>query len=294
MRLLAALVFPYMPSLTAKILQQLNLPPSAADLTDELVAGAAYPETLVPAGHTIGTPSPLITEIKDDVIEQLRERFGGSQADRAAAAAAGASSSSSSAASKKAAAGAGGKPGKDGKKGAAAGGAVAAAGGGGKKKAEDDRPADVSRLDIRVGFINKAWRHPDADSLYVEEIDVGEEAPRTVVSGLVKYIPEEKMQQRKVTVLCNLKPANMRGVQSQAMVLAATSTDGATVSNILIRFHMLCIGPGTVGVAKGFMLHGGGLVVCSYRSMQYLICMQRGRMCSMSRCVYRWPCQPTQ
>ena len=51
-----------------------------------------------------------------------------------------------------------------------------------------------------------------------------------VVSGLVKYIPEPEMQQRLVTVLCNLKPANMRGVQSQAMVLAATSTDGATVS----------------------------------------------------------------
>jgi methionyl-tRNA synthetase len=233
-RLLAALVLPYMPSLTAKILQQLNLPPSAADLTDDLVAGAAHPDTLVPAGHTIGTPSPLITEIKDEVIEQLRERFGGSQADRAAAAAAAAtaggssSSSASSAPGKKAAAGAAGKEdgAKGGKKGAAAAAGVS---GGGKKKVEDDRPADVSRLDIRVGFIRKAWRHPDADSLYVEEIDVGEEVPRTVVSGLVKYIPEEKMQQRKVTVLCNLKPASMRGVQSQAMVLAATSTDGATV-----------------------------------------------------------------
>lgn len=52
----------------------------------------------------------------------------------------------------------------------------------------------VSRLDIRVGLIKKVQKHPDADSLYVEEIDVGEELPRTVVSGLVKYIPLEEMQ----------------------------------------------------------------------------------------------------
>lgn len=52
----------------------------------------------------------------------------------------------------------------------------------------------VSRLDIRVGLIKKVQKHPDADSLYVEEIDVGEESARIVVSGLVKYIPLEEMQ----------------------------------------------------------------------------------------------------
>lgn len=66
-------------------------------------------------------------------------------------------------------------------------------------------------------------------SLYVEEIDVGEPEPRTVVSGLVKFIPEAEMQGRRVALLCNLKPANMRGVQSQAMVLCASSEDGSKV-----------------------------------------------------------------
>lgn len=48
----------------------------------------------------------------------------------------------------------------------------------------------MSRLDLRVGLIRRAWKHPDADSLYVEEMDLGEEGgPRTVVSGLVKHIP---------------------------------------------------------------------------------------------------------
>jgi methionyl-tRNA synthetase len=63
----------------------------------------------------------------------------------------------------------------------------------------------------------------------VEEIDVGEAQPRTVVSGLVKYIPEAEMQGRRVVLVCNLKPATMRGVRSEAMVLAATSADGAGV-----------------------------------------------------------------
>ncbi|XP_042410193.1 probable methionine--tRNA ligase [Zingiber officinale] len=87
----------------------------------------------------------------------------------------------------------------------------------------------VSRLDIPVGLIKKVQRHPDADSFYVEEIDVGEESPRTVVSGLVKYIPLEEMQNRKVCVLCNLKPATMRGIKSQAMVLAASNDDHTKV-----------------------------------------------------------------
>ncbi|CDP11143.1 unnamed protein product [Coffea canephora] len=87
----------------------------------------------------------------------------------------------------------------------------------------------VSRLDIRVGLIKKAEKHSSADSLYVEEIDVGEPQPRKVVSGLVKYIPLEKMQNRKVCVLCNLKPANMRGVKSEAMVLCASNSEDTKV-----------------------------------------------------------------
>ncbi|CAB4006669.1 aminoacyl tRNA synthase complex-interacting multifunctional 1 isoform X2, partial [Paramuricea clavata] len=65
---------------------------------------------------------------------------------------------------------------------------------------------DASRLDLRVGKIVKVEKHPDADTLYLEEIDIGEEKPRTVISGLVKHIPLEKMQDRMVMTLCNLKP----------------------------------------------------------------------------------------
>lgn len=77
-------------------------------------------------------------------------------------------------------------------------------------------------MDIRIGKIVEVSKHPEADSLYVEKIDLGEEQPRTVVSGLVNFIPLEDMQGRMVVVLCNLKPAKMRGIESQGMVLCAS------------------------------------------------------------------------
>lgn len=58
---------------------------------------------------------------------------------------------------------------------------------------------DVSRLDLRVGRIIKAEKHPDADTLYVEQVDVGEPSPRTVVSGLVQHIPLEQVNQNSMT-----------------------------------------------------------------------------------------------
>lgn len=82
---------------------------------------------------------------------------------------------------------------------------------------------EPSRLDIRVGKIVEVSKHPDADSLYVEKIDLGEPAgPRTIVSGLVNFVPIEEMQDRLVVVLANLKPANLRGVASHGMVLCAS------------------------------------------------------------------------
>ncbi|XP_047990470.1 aminoacyl tRNA synthase complex-interacting multifunctional protein 1 [Leguminivora glycinivorella] len=86
-----------------------------------------------------------------------------------------------------------------------------------------DSPVTVSKLDFRIGKIIEINKHPDADSLYVEQIDCGEEKPRTVVSGLVNHVPINEMKDRIVMVLCNLKPVKMRGVTSEAMVMCASS-----------------------------------------------------------------------
>ena len=53
---------------------------------------------------------------------------------------------------------------------------------------------NVSKLDIRIGKIVKVDKHPEADSLYVEQIDLGEGKLRNVCSGLVKHIPIEQVE----------------------------------------------------------------------------------------------------
>lgn len=82
--------------------------------------------------------------------------------------------------------------------------------------------SDFSRFDLRVGQIVEIQKHPDAESLYVEKIDVGEAVPRTIISGLVPYYEESSLKNRLVLVFCNLKPAVMRGIESQGMVAAAS------------------------------------------------------------------------
>jgi len=97
-----------------------------------------------------------------------------------------------------------------------------AAGDGG---AEEERAIDVSRLNMRIGKIVEVEKHPDADALYVEKVDVGEEKPRTIVSGLVKHVPIEEMQGRIAVFLLNLKPAKMRGVMSEGMIMCANTPE---------------------------------------------------------------------
>ncbi|KAI6784790.1 GU4 nucleic-binding protein-like protein [Emericellopsis cladophorae] len=102
-----------------------------------------------------------------------------------------------------------------------------------QKAAPAAAPLSPSLIDLRVGHILKAVNHPDADSLYVSTIAMGDPAGedtteyegqvcRTVCSGLNGLIPLADMQGRKVVVVCNLKPVKMRGIKSSAMVLAAS------------------------------------------------------------------------
>jgi tRNA-binding EMAP/Myf-like protein len=93
---------------------------------------------------------------------------------------------------------------------------------------------DIARVNFIVGLITEAKMHPDADSLYVETsrntfrvairhlchawcpyvlmaclssaVDIGEPEPRTVISGLAKYVPLEQMQNRLIVLCANLKP----------------------------------------------------------------------------------------
>lgn len=90
---------------------------------------------------------------------------------------------------------------------------------------------DVSRLSFKVGKIVQVEKHPDADSLYVEQVDLGEGRNRTVVSGLVKHIPIEQMQDKVAVFMINLKPAKMRGILSEAMIMCASTPEKVEILN---------------------------------------------------------------
>lgn len=94
-------------------------------------------------------------------------------------------------------------------------------------------PLPTGNLDLRVGKILSVEKHPEADTLYIESIDVGEEEPRTIVSGLVNFVPLEEMQDRDVVVICNLKARNIRGVKSHGMVLCASDEAHENVEPLL-------------------------------------------------------------
>jgi len=87
----------------------------------------------------------------------------------------------------------------------------------------------ITALDIRVGRITKVWEHEEADKLFCEEIDVGEDEPRLIASGLKPYLKTEDLDGRLCLVLCNLKARKLVGFPSHGMVLCASNSDHTKV-----------------------------------------------------------------
>ena len=81
-------------------------------------------------------------------------------------------------------------------------------------------------LDLRVGTILTAERVPKADRLLKFTVDTGLDQ-RTIVSGIAQHFTPEEMVGKKVTVLMNLPPRKIRGVESQGMLLMAEDADGS-------------------------------------------------------------------
>ena len=82
-------------------------------------------------------------------------------------------------------------------------------------EAASDTDLDPSKLDIRVGYIVNCWNHTESEKLLCEEIDVGEDKPRNIASGLRAHYSADEMKGRKVLVLANLKERPMAGFKSQ-------------------------------------------------------------------------------
>ncbi len=83
---------------------------------------------------------------------------------------------------------------------------------------------DFAKLEIKLGTILSAEIVPEADKLLRLMVDVGEEAPRQIVSGIREFFASpEELVGRQCPFLTNLEPRVIRGLESQGMILAASS-----------------------------------------------------------------------
>ncbi len=87
---------------------------------------------------------------------------------------------------------------------------------------------DFAKMDLRVGTILEAEKMPKANKLLVLKVDTGIDV-RTIVSGIAESFSPEEIVGRKVTVLVNLAPRALRGVESQGMILMTTNAEGKLV-----------------------------------------------------------------
>ncbi len=85
---------------------------------------------------------------------------------------------------------------------------------------------DFAKVELKVGKVVRCEKVPKADKLLCSQIDVGEDKLRTVVSGIAAYYSPEQMVGKRVVVVTNLKPAKLRGIMSEGMILCAEDEDG--------------------------------------------------------------------
>jgi methionyl-tRNA synthetase len=102
---------------------------------------------------------------------------------------------------------------------------------------------DFSKLDLRVGTILEAEKMPKANKLLVLKVDTGIDV-RTIVSGIAEHFSPEEVIGKRVTVLVNLAPRALRGVESQGMILMSNTAEG----------KLVFVNPDADGVANGALI----------------------------------------
>jgi methionyl-tRNA synthetase len=89
------------------------------------------------------------------------------------------------------------------------------------KKLEKKTEDPFSILNLRVAHIQKVDPHPNADKLYILTLDIGQDQTRQLVAGIKAYYTPEQLIGKHIVFISNLKPAMLRGIESQGMLLAA-------------------------------------------------------------------------
>jgi methionyl-tRNA synthetase len=87
---------------------------------------------------------------------------------------------------------------------------------------------DFAKVDLRIGTIIEAEKMPKANKLLVLKVDTGIDV-RTIVSGIAEHFTPEEVLGKRVTVLVNLAPRALRGVESEGMLLLTNNAEGKLV-----------------------------------------------------------------
>ncbi len=195
--LLGALLTPVIPRVTEKLFAQLNAPP----LTFAALEKARYP--LLDRSRPIGTPEPLLPRLEEDTVNALippsaepqpakeAPKKGEKKADKAE------------------------------KKPAEAPATQASPGAGAGAAPAEIEYDDFAKVSLKAGKILAAEKVAGADKLLKLTVDLGEESPRTIVSGIALAYTPEQVTGRRVVVVTNLKPRKLKGIESRGMLLTA-------------------------------------------------------------------------
>jgi methionyl-tRNA synthetase len=79
---------------------------------------------------------------------------------------------------------------------------------------------DLSKIEVKVGTVLTAERVPETDKLIRMTVDLGEEAPRQIVSGIAAYTEPEALVGRQLAFVANLEPRTIKGLESNGMLFA--------------------------------------------------------------------------
>ncbi|MFN4219159.1 MAG: methionine--tRNA ligase subunit beta [Candidatus Bipolaricaulia bacterium] len=93
---------------------------------------------------------------------------------------------------------------------------------------------EFQKIELRVATILTAERVPGADKLLKLQIDLGTEQ-RQLVAGIAKHYTPEELVGKQIVVVTNLQPAVIRGVESQGMLLAASTDDQSQVAVVTLQ-----------------------------------------------------------
>ncbi|MBU0928855.1 MAG: methionine--tRNA ligase [Spirochaetes bacterium] len=236
LRDLSVIMHPYMPRAMSQLAGFFGLSVSEGKGRP----GLTWDDVGVLSGLTkVSDVGVLFQKLDPDRIAELRDKYSGSQKERAARDAAGPKPEASAPAPKPSA------PVEPAPK------AV---------KPAEPKPAPYAGLpveerfarlvDLRVARIVKIERHPKADKLYIETLDDGTGQERVIVSGLVPFYSEEELLGKSIVLVNNLKPAKLRGVESRGMLLAAARS-GAEGKEVVEVLDAPWAAPGTRVVLEG-------------------------------------------